>query len=126
MSEPVFIIDGSKFDDFAGFIQEFNRAFSSQLGAEWHGNLDAFNDFLSWPGGKYTLLWKQSDLSGRRLDYDKMAKCLEECVRHCHPTNVPHMRERLEKAERGEGQTLFDVLLEIIRDNKEYVDLRLE
>jgi hypothetical protein len=55
-----------------------------------------------------------------------MAKWLEERVRSCHPLNVPEMQRRLEAARRGEGETMFDLLVEIIRDNSEYVTLRLE
>ena len=124
MSKPVLTIDGNNVYDFASFIQEFNRTFS-QFDVEWSGNLDAFNDYLVWPDGEYILVWERSELSRQRLGFDEMVKWLGERVQHCHPANVPQMRERLEAAKRAEGQTMFDLLVEIIRGNKNYVELRL-
>jgi hypothetical protein len=47
MGHDTFEINGENFENSDGFIREFNRIFISQLDAEWHGNLDAFNDYLS-------------------------------------------------------------------------------
>ena len=122
---PVLTIDGSKVGDFACFIQEFNRIYA-RFDVLWNGNLDAFNDYLAWPDEKYVLVWKDSDLSRARLGYGEMIKWLEERVQHCHPSNASHMQERLEAAKLEKGQTMFDLLVEIIQDNSDYVHLRLE
>ena len=121
-----FVIDGNNFEDFTGFIREFNRCFYAYTEGGWNGNLDAFNDYLVWPEEKYALIWKDSDKSRQRLGHAEMVKWLEECLHHCHPLSVPHMQERLEAAGREEGQTLFDLIVEIIRGHKDFVDLRLE
>ena len=57
LDEIVFKIDGKSFDGFAGFVREFNRGFVCHVGGDWHGNLDAFNDYLSWADGPCILKW---------------------------------------------------------------------
>jgi hypothetical protein len=125
MSQLILTIDWSKVHDFRTFIHEFNRVYS-RFGVLWHGNLDAFNDYLVWPDEKYVLIWRDSYLSRERLGYEEMVKWLEERVQNCHPSNVPHMQERLEAAKLEEGQTMFDLLVEIIEENSDYLQLRLE
>ena len=34
---------------FQDFIEAMNDAFIRDAGGDWNGNLDAFNDYLSWP-----------------------------------------------------------------------------
>lgn len=125
MSQLLLTIDGSRVHDFASFIGEFNRVYS-RFEVLWDGNPDAFNDYLVWPDEQYTLVWKYSGPSRESLGYGEMVKWLEERVQNCHPLSVPHMRERLEAAVRGEGQTMFDLLVEIIQAQGDYVRLRLE
>ena len=54
MAQTVYEIDGANFSDFAGFIDEFNRGFITDVGGDWNGNLDAFNDYLGWACLLYT------------------------------------------------------------------------
>jgi hypothetical protein len=123
--KPAYVIDGSEFSDFAGFIEECNRGFIRRFGGEWNGNLDAFNDYLWWSEGNYLLVWKHSAKSRTELGHAAIASWLEGNSRRCHPSNVPSVLERLDRAGRGEGPTLFDWLVEIIREEPK-VELRLE
>lgn len=125
MPSLVLTIDGRDVDDFAGFIRAFNHSFS-RFDVLWDGNLDAFKDFLVWPDEPYDLVWLRSGLSRRRLGHGEMVKWLEDVLRHCHPASVSSVRERREAAKRGEGQTLFELLIEIIEGQSRYVRLRLE
>lgn len=118
-------IEGDRVHDFETLVAEFNRVYSG-FDVLWNGNLDAFNDYLFWPDEEYVLVWKQSELSRAGLGHGEMVRWLEERVRHCHPSNVSHMRERLEAAKLGRGQTMFDLIVEIIESNSDYVRLRLE
>lgn len=45
----IFRIDCSKVDSYEDFIEAFNIGMIRSVGGEWNGNLDAFNDYLSWP-----------------------------------------------------------------------------
>ena len=42
-------------------------------------------------------------------------RCLERKLQTCHPQNVSYVTEDLAAARRGEGQTLFEIIVEIIR-----------
>lgn len=126
MEGPNFEIDGERFDDFAGFIVEFNRGFVSQVGGNWKGNLDAFNDYLSWGDDRSTIRWLSSEKSRMDLGHDAMVEWLSGNLLRCHPTNRSSVQARLKNAENGLGPTLFEWLVEIIRENTEYVDLSLE
>lgn len=126
MKQTVFDIDGNSFDDFDGFICEFNRGFVTQVGGQWNGNLDAFNDYLSWADDRCTIRWRNSEKSRVDLGHAAMAKWLSGNLTHCHPTNRPSVQRRLHDATDGVGPTLFDTLVKIFGDNAEYVDLVLD
>ncbi|MBI1915189.1 MAG: barstar family protein [Planctomycetes bacterium] len=44
-----YVVDVSAATSWAEFIGAFNQGFVRQVGGEWNGNLDAFNDYLWWP-----------------------------------------------------------------------------
>jgi RNAse (barnase) inhibitor barstar len=115
-SKRVFEINGNAFDDLAGFFDEIQR---NLLGAPWGRNLDAFNDVLrggfGTPDEGFVLRWLNSDRSRSVLGYPATIRYLEDKIRRCHPSNVSYVRADLESAHRGEGPTLFDILVEIIR-----------
>jgi len=129
MSETkIYVIDGQNFTNFAEFTQEFNRAFAD-IGADWQGNLDAFSDYLDWPtqetGNGYVLIWRHSVVSRRNLGHSVTTSWLQERVQNCHPTNVIHFTKRLREAEQQQGPTLFDDMIDIIREHRQ-IKLRLE
>jgi len=127
MPRPVYQIDGKDISTTRDF---FARIWPLLAGSPFTGtiNLDAFNDILSWPDEPYVLVWKNSDLSRQRLGHGELAKKLSQMLEGCHPSNNPDLRQRLNRAESGEGPTMFDWLVEIIRDkqNAKYVTLQLE
>jgi hypothetical protein len=123
--KPVYVIDAANFDTFAGFVEECNRVFIRSFTGEWHGSLDAFNDYLWWGEGEYVIVWKGAEKSRRELGHPAMAGWLTANADRCHPSNVPGVLRRREQALAGQGPTLFDTLVEIIRE-QEQVELRLE
>jgi len=42
-------MDLGKVTSFADAIEAFNEGLIERCGGRWNGNLDAFNDYLSWP-----------------------------------------------------------------------------
>ncbi|MFI7283288.1 hypothetical protein ACIBOV_23795 [Micromonospora chersina] len=42
---------------------------------------------------------------------------MEQIIRTCHPSHRASITARISDARRGEGPTLFDELVEIIRDH---------
>jgi hypothetical protein len=117
--KPIVVIDGLRFDDFAGFCAEVSAHLGP--GHEWHGNLDAFNDILrggfGTPEGGFIFRWTSSDRSRAVLGRDATITWLQDRIEHCHPQNVSAFRAELDRLKLGEGQTLFDMLVEIIRDH---------
>jgi RNAse (barnase) inhibitor barstar len=124
MDRPVYEIDGEQFSTLEGFE---SLIWPIIAGHESSGrtNLDAFHDILSWPSVPYLLVWKNSELSRKRLGHAEIAKKLKQMLQTCHPSNRPSVSERLEKAQSGEGPTMFDWLVEIIRENEPHVELQL-
>jgi RNAse (barnase) inhibitor barstar len=126
----VFVIDGAHFHDLDSFFDEIDRELMG--GESWGRNLDAFNDILHGdmgrvpsPDEEFTLVWRNSAVSQRGLGYEETARRLRSDLDQVHPTNRAAWELRAAAAERGEGETLFDTLVEIIRDH-ENVILRLE
>lgn len=115
---PVRVIDGAAFDDFDGFVGEFNTLLCHHT---WNGNLDAFNDILrggfGTPETTWTLRWVDSERSRSVLGHPAMAHWLRRTLQSCHPTNRAGIEARLRAAQRGEGETLFDLIVEIIREH---------
>jgi hypothetical protein len=89
------------------------------LDFSWHGSLDAFNDILrgacGTPDGGFVLRWWFSDCSRIALGYDAKASWLQQTLTTCHESNRDSMCRQLADAKRGEGPTLFDDLVELIR-----------
>lgn len=114
--KPVFEIDGNHFDTLEGFYDEVSAMLVT---APWGRNLDAFNDILrggfGTPDGGFVLRWTSSARSRVVLGYETTVRYLEQKLQRCHPTNVPDVAADLEAARRGEGQTLFEIVVEIIR-----------
>ncbi len=119
MSKLVLALDGHRVHDLGSFWDEVSCALIP--GAEWGRNLDAFNDILrggfGTPEGGFVLRWANSDLSRTALGYAETVRYLERKMLRCHPSNVPTVKAELAMARRGEGQTLFDILVDIIREH---------
>ncbi|MDP9206249.1 MAG: barstar family protein [Gemmatimonadota bacterium] len=143
--ERTFVLDGERFDDLEGFYDEVSRELMGGLSPKyersggipidetyWGRNLDAFNDILSGdmgrvPGGsvRFTIVWRNSERSRMKLGPAETARWIRSTRPHAHPSNHPELDRRLAAAEAGRGTTLFDTLVEIIRDHPHIV-LRLD
>ena len=62
-------------------------------------------------------MWQNHRRSRERLGYEETIRQLELRLERCHPTAREAVGRELEAARRGEGQTVFDWLVEIIRDH---------
>lgn len=115
---PVLVIDGAHFSDLDGFTREFSGLLDNHT---WQGNLDAFNDILrggfGTPENGWVLRWLNSELSRSALGYEATIKRLEGLLLTCHPSNRSNIERRIRRARRGQGPTLFDEIVEIIREH---------
>ncbi len=114
----IYEIDGECFSTLEGFYDEVDRVLSI---APWGHNLDAFDDVLQGgfrtPDDGFTIRWKNHMVSRRRLGYEETARQLKLRLEHCHPSNRALVSKELQGAEAHRGQTVFDWLVEIIRDH---------
>jgi hypothetical protein len=115
----VYKLDGNVFSDFAGFAEHFS---TTVLGDHyWTGNLDSFNDILRGGFGTredgFTVRIVNATAARRVLGYPATITWLEERAANCHPSNRAHFVERLSEARAATGPTLFDMLVEIVRDH---------
>ena len=116
MTRPTYRIEGATFETLEGFYDEVER---QMLGGQPFGrNLDAFNDILRGQFGPlpdaFGLVWADAAVSRERLGYAETVRQLRLRLQRCHPSDRGAVREELAAAERGEGPTVFDWLLEII------------
>jgi hypothetical protein len=115
---PVLVIDGACFSDFDGFAREFSRLLCHWT---WNGSLDALNDILrggfGTPGNGWVLKWVNSELSRAALGYEATIRRLEQTRQACHSSHHADITARINNARRGAGPTLFDDIVEIIRDH---------
>ena len=131
MKKKVFIFDGNNFVTLADFYYEVERILTTDLDWKIGGNLDAFNDILRGGFGAFEyeepidIIWEHSDKSKSDLGYPETIKWLERKLKQCHPSNIPSVKDELIKANNREGQTLFDIIIEIIKDHK-HINLTLK
>ena len=115
----VYEIDGARIRSLEEFFDEITRVVIS--GSEWGRNLDAFNDVLrggfGTPEGGFTIRWRNHAMSKERLGHAETAKQLEARLHHCHASNRKAVAEELAEARAGKGLTVFDWLVEIIRNH---------
>jgi hypothetical protein len=115
--KPMLVIDGDRSDDFEGFAREVGAQLLG--GEQFNGNLDAFNDILrggfGTPPGGFGLRWVNSERSRAALGHAATARWYEAKLKTCDPSNLRDVQERLASARRGEGPTLFDAVVDIIR-----------
>jgi hypothetical protein len=119
MDRPVYEIDGRDFSTLDEFYAVFDRVLVP--GTSWGHNLDAFNDVLrggfGTPEGGFVLRWANAAESRIRLGYPETVRQLRLRLARCHPSNRAAVAGDLARAEAGTGPTVFDWLVEMIRDH---------
>ncbi len=112
-------VDGERFSTLEGFYEEVSRVLIP--GVDWGRNLDAFNDILrggfGTPAGGFILRWRNHAVSQERLGYPETVRQLGLRLKRCHPANRQRVAETLQQAMTRRGPTVFDWLVEIVRDH---------
>jgi len=111
-------IDGNRFSTLEEFYGEIDRVMRL---SGWGHNLDAFNDVLrggfGTPDDGFTIRWKNHQVSRQRLCYAETTRQLKLRLEHCHPANRTLVSREIEAAEAQQGHTVFDWLVQVIRDH---------
>ena len=115
-----YIIDGNEFNNIDEFYKFIDKTFSD--GEEPCRNLDAFVDFLRGGFGKHKynepikITWINRDKSKKDLGYGETIKILKKRLEKCHPSNKENIKKQIELAEKNEGKTIYDEIIECIDD----------
>ena len=67
------------------------------------------------PEEGFVLEWRNSELSRQALGYAETVRLLRKRLESCHPSATAKTGAAIAAAERGEGPTVFDWLVEILR-----------
>lgn len=116
------VIDGNNFDDLEGFYCEIDKLLTKDLTWQTGHNLDAFNDLLRGGFGVHEygepilISWENFEKSRHDFGYTATVKHYENILRKCHPSNISHIKNLLTDAQKQQGQTLLDIIVEIILD----------
>lgn len=109
------VINGGHFSDLEGFYEEISQLFMKD--EDWKvGTLDGFDDILY--GVETDITWKDSQKSKEDLGFDLTKEFYENKIRQGKPFNVQLIQQKLEELIAGNGQTLFEILIEIIEWHK--------
>lgn len=109
------VINGGHFSDLEGFYEEISQLFMK--GEDWKiGTLDGFDDILY--GVETDITWKDSQKSKEDLGLDLTKEFYENKIKQGKPFNVQLIQQKLDELIAGNGQTLFEILIEIIESHK--------
>jgi hypothetical protein len=109
------VINGSHFSNLEGFYEEVSQLFMQD--EDWKvGTLDGFNDILY--GIETGITWKDSQKSKKDLGFDLTKEFYENKIRQGKPFNIELIQQKLDELIGGSGQTLFEILIEIIESHK--------
>lgn len=116
------VINGSHFSDLSGFYDEVSQVLMKD--ADWKaGTLDGFDDILY--GVETDIMWKDSQKSKKDLGFDATKEFYQNKIKQGKPFNIELIQQKSDELIDGNGQTLFEILVEIIKSHKNIV-LHLE
>lgn len=112
------VINGSHFSNLEAFYEEVSSLFLKD--EDWKvGTLDGFDDILYGYEGE--IIWKNARKSKEDLGFDLTKQFYENKIRQGKPFNVTLIQEKLDDLIAGNGQTLFEILIEIIKSHKNII-----
>ena len=93
--------------------------------SDWQvGTLDGFDDVLYGGFGvfenidQFEIIWKDSQKSKEDLGFDLTKEFYENKIKQGKPFNINLAQQKLDELLDGNGQTLFEILIEIIKSHK--------
>jgi len=131
MTRKTITINADHFSDLAGFYEEMNKLFMKDVDWKLGHSLDALNDILYGgfgvfnPGEPVLVRWLNASKSRADLGTDETKKNYQMKIEQGYPYNVKLFQEKLTELENDQGQTLFDIIIEIFTDHKN-IELRFQ
>ena len=124
------VIHGGHFSSLGGFYEEASNVLMKD--ADWKvGTLDGFDDILYGGFGvfenqeKVEIIWNESQKSKEDLGIEATREFYENKIRQGKPFNRELIQQKLNELMEGKGQTLFEILIEIIQSHTN-ITLKLE
>ncbi|AZB33283.1 ribonuclease inhibitor [Chryseobacterium bernardetii] len=121
-TRKMIVIHGGHFSSLNGFYEEVSRVLMKDT--DWKvGTLDGFDDILYGGFGVFEnqeeveIVWKESQKSKEDLGLIATQEFYENKIRQGKPFNVELAQQKLNDLIDGKGQTLFDILIEIIESH---------
>ncbi|HAO09321.1 MAG TPA: ribonuclease inhibitor [Chryseobacterium sp.] len=112
------VINGSHFSNLEAFYEEVSLLFLKD--EDWKvGTLDGFDDILYGYEGE--IIWKNAQKSKKDLGFDLTKEFYENKIRQGKPFNVTLIQQKLDDLIAENGQTLFEILIEIIKSHKNII-----
>lgn len=109
------VINGSHFSDLSGFYEEVSNILMND--EDWKvGTLDGFDDILY--GVDSDIIWKDSQKSKEDLGFEATKLFYENKIKQGKPFNIELIQQKLNDLIDGNGQTLFEILIEILESHK--------
>lgn len=109
------VINGGHFSDLEGFYEEISQLFMKD--EDWKvGTLDGFDDILY--GVESDITWKDSQKSKKDLGFELTKEFYENKIRQGKPFNVKLIQQKLDELIEEKGETLFEILIEIIESHQ--------
>ncbi|KFC20288.1 ribonuclease inhibitor [Chryseobacterium sp. FH1] len=109
------VINGSHFSALEGFYDEVSELFMKD--EDWKvGTLDGFDDILY--GFQGEIIWKKSEKSKQDLGFELTKVFYENKIKQGKPFNIEIIQQKLDDLIAGNGQTLFEILVEILESHK--------
>lgn len=130
MERKTITINGNKFSDLEGFYNEIDRVLTHELDWQTGHNMAAFNDLLRGGFGVHEyeepikIIWTHSNKNKEELGWAATIKFIGDTLKTCHPTNIPQVKEDLELAKQHNGKTLFESIVEMIKEH-EHIELSM-
>ncbi len=118
---PSFVINSSNFDNLEGFYTHIYALMDWQEDWEPAHNLDALNDVLysGFGAEPVTLIWEDFTKSENDLGITATQAFYQNKIKQGKPYNIDWAKEQLNALMTGEGQTLFEIIVEIIQSHKQ-------
>ncbi|PJJ67265.1 ribonuclease inhibitor [Chryseobacterium geocarposphaerae] len=114
-NDKMTVINGSHFSNLEGFYEEIAELFMKD--ENWKvGTLDGFNDILY--GIETDITWENSQKSKEDLGFEVTKEFYEDKIRLGKPFNVKLIQQKLDDLVEGKGQTLFEILIEMMESHK--------
>ncbi|UFH32992.1 ribonuclease inhibitor [Chryseobacterium sp. C-71] len=117
------VINGSHFSDLSGFYEEVSQVLMK--GKDWKvGTLDGFDDILYGGFGVFEnkdeleIIWKDSQKSIEDLGFKATKEFYKNKIRQGKPFNINLAQHKLNDLIDGNGQTLFEILIEIVESHQ--------